>query len=79
MARIWHKPGVLMTAYLVLFVIALVWATKEGSASHPPVLDVGSPLIAAFLAWRVTQCGSWSRVFMIVYTIGLISALALGR
>lgn len=70
MARIWRKPGVLMTAYFALFVIAGVLAGSRlsGSASHQIAVDTGSPLVAAFLAWRVTRGGSVARMLIIVWT-----------
>jgi len=80
MARIWHKPGVLMTAYLALFVIALVWNSNSSSGLAPRQLipDLGSPLIAAFLAWRVAGGGWLSRGLIVAYTIGLIQKVLWG-
>lgn len=77
MARIWRKPGVLMTAYLALFVIAEAWAATRSSSLPPHRLipDLGSPLIAGFLAWRVAGGGSLSRGLMIVYTVLIIRTL----
>jgi len=76
MARFWHKPGVLMTVYVLLFVAAGAWAATRASASRPA--DLGSPLIAAFLAWRVARGGSFSRGLIIVFTIGVIQHLLWG-
>jgi len=33
MARFWHKPGVLMTTYLVLFVAVEEWAASRSPSS----------------------------------------------
>jgi hypothetical protein len=80
MARIWRKPGVLMTAYLVLFVIAEAWrgSRSSGLAPHQLIPDLGSPLIAAFLAWRVTHGGAFSRGLIIVFTITVMQRLLWG-
>jgi hypothetical protein len=80
MARFLHKPGVLMAAYLALFVIAEAWATSRSaaSASLQEVAGMGSLPVAAFLAWRVTRGGRISRVLIIVFTIGMIQKLLWG-
>jgi len=65
-----------MTAYLLLFVATLAGADTRTSASRPA--DLGSPLIAAFLAWRVTRGGWFSRGLIIVFTIGVIQHLLWG-
>jgi len=77
MARMWRKPGVLMAAYVALFVVAEVWASpgSSGPVPHQLLPDLGSPLIAAFLAWRVADGGSLSRGIMIVYTVLVIQRL----
>jgi hypothetical protein len=80
MARIWRKPGVLMTAYLVLFVAVQAWATTRSpiSASLQHVADMGSVPIAAFLSWRVTRGGWFSRGLIIVFTLSLMQQLLWG-
>src|SRR5215475_8259359 len=77
MPRFWHKPSVLMTAYVLLFVIADVLASlrSPGFAPHQLVPDMGSPLIAAFFAWRVTRGGALSRGVIILYTVGIIQTV----
>jgi hypothetical protein len=80
MARIWRKPSVLMTAYLALFVAVQAWATTRSpmSASLQHVADMGSVPIAAFLTWRVTRGGWFSRGLIIVFTVSLMLQLLWG-
>jgi hypothetical protein len=81
MARFWHKPGVLMITYLALYVIAGVWATTRfpTSTSRAQLPDMGSVLIGAFLAWRVTRGSSFSRGLIIVATGVLVLILLNSR
>jgi hypothetical protein len=81
MARFWHKPGVLMTTYLALYVIAGVWATTRfpTSTTQPRLPDLGSVLIGAFLALLVTRGSSVSRGLIIVATAVLVLVLLNSR
>jgi hypothetical protein len=82
MARFWHKPGVLMTAYVVLYAIA---GARSHGAAFPATVsqflsppDLGPVFIGAFLAWRVTRGGWLSRLLIIVFTIGLMQKVLWG-
>lgn len=77
MARFWRRPGTLMTAYVVLFLIAGPWGDVSHPSSHAPLWQApGVPaLVAAFLAWRVTRGGWFSRWLIILCTA--IGAFAL--
>ena len=78
MARIWRKPGVLMSAYLVLAMIAGTWASTRVPTPAPQAQqlpDMGSVLIAAFLAWRVTRGGAIARGLVVAFTALLIWSL----
>lgn len=80
MARFWHKPGVLMTAYVVLFVTAQALATSRAPASPwlRQVADAGNLPTALFLAWRVTRGGWLSRGLIVLFTAALIRELVGG-
>jgi hypothetical protein len=71
MARFWRRPGTLMTAYVVLFLAAGPWGDVSHASSHSPLWQApGAPaLVAAFLAWRVTRGGWFSRGLIILYTV----------
>jgi hypothetical protein len=82
MARFWHKPGVLMTAYVALYVAA---GARSHGAPFPATVsqflsppDLGPVLIGAFLAWRVTRGGWLSRVLIVVFTVGLMQKVLWG-
>lgn len=79
MARIWRKPGVLMTAYMVLYAVASVWAATRVPAieSQPP--DLGGALIGVFFAWRVTRGSAFSRGLIVVFTAVLLVDLLNSR
>jgi len=56
-----RKPGVLMTAYVALFVLSAPWLgphRPSGYAVHPHASrNLPQIVLAAFLAWRVTRGG----------------------
>jgi hypothetical protein len=77
-ARIWRKPGALMTAYLILFGIAGPRPTGSFPATAAQLAHAVNPAaiaIAAFLAWRVTRGSSFARGLIILSTIGGIAGL----
>jgi hypothetical protein len=79
MARIWRKPGVLMTAYVVLYAITVSLQDPMYSPTMPrPTADAAGVALAAFLAWRVTRGGAVSRVLIIVYTAGWVPQIIWG-
>lgn len=72
MPRIWRSPGALMTAYLVLFVLAGRWGDVSRPGPHGLTStgrDLPTIAIAAFLTWRVARGGPISRCLIIIYTI----------
>jgi hypothetical protein len=56
-----RKPGVLMTAYVALFVLSGPWLGLHGPSGyvvHPHATrNLPQIVLAAFLAWRVTRGG----------------------
>ena len=56
-----RKPGVLMTAYVALFVLSGPWLGLHGPSGyvvHPHATrNLPQIIRAAFLAWRVTRGG----------------------
>jgi hypothetical protein len=68
-----NRPGVLMTAYLVLFLAAGPWPGVHGVPATAQALahDASLPgfAIAAFLSWRVTRGSSSARGLLLVWTI----------
>ncbi len=86
MGRIWGKPGVLMTIYVVLYA-ATATQLGPGSLARPEpesawqaalAANAVGVAIAAFLAWRVTRGSAAARVLIIVWTIGLIQEVLWG-
>ena len=77
MPRFWHKPGVLMTAYLLLFAAAQSWAASRSPASSPDQLipDMGSPLIALALAIATARGSALGRGLIISFTAALVGGL----
>jgi hypothetical protein len=70
MARIF-RPGVMMTAYVVLFLVAGPWPISSApSTAYKLAHDVSLPAIAvaAFLAWRVARGSALARGIIIVWT-----------
>ena len=68
-----RRPGVFMTAYLVLFLVAGPWPGAHGvpATAHALAHDVSLSgiAIAAFLAWRVTCGSSFARGLILAWTI----------
>lgn len=66
------RPGVFMTAYLVLFLIVGPWpGAAVPSTAQALAHDVSLPGIgiAAFLSWRVTRGSSLARGLILAWTI----------
>jgi hypothetical protein len=67
------RPGVLMTAYLVLFLVAGPWPGAHGvpATAHALSRDVSMSgvVIAAFLSWRITRGSSLARGLILAWTI----------
>jgi hypothetical protein len=67
------RPGVLMTAYLVLFLVVGPWPNTHGVPATAHALARDASLsgfaIAAFLSWRVTRGSSFARGLLLVWTI----------
>jgi len=76
MAQIWRRPGVLMTAYVLLFAVS---AFGHPGMKLPPTaawvtaVSVGIAL-AVFLAWRVSRGSATARALAVVYSALLIIA-----
>jgi hypothetical protein len=72
MRAFWRRPGVLMTAYLVLFLAAGPWPSRSAPVTVNELAgEVSLPAIAiaAFLAWRVTRGSSLARGLIVVWTV----------
>ena len=67
------RPGVLMTAYLVLFLAVGPWPGVHGVPATAHALAHDGSLsgfaIAVFLSWRVTRGSSFARGLMLAWTI----------
>jgi hypothetical protein len=68
------RPGVLMTAYLVLFLAIGPWPGVHGvpATAHALARDGSLPAaaIAAFLSWRVTRGSGFARGLILLWTAG---------
>ena len=79
------RPGGLMTAYLVLFLVAGPWPGAHGvpATAHALAHDVSwsGIAIAAFLSWRVTRGSAVARAFILAWAMlgfaGTLMSLAL--
>jgi hypothetical protein len=78
MARIWYRPGVLMTAYVVLCAISQVAHGPKVWTALQVTNNAAAIAVVAFLAWRVVRGGPVSRVLLVCYTAGLIVAVIWG-
>jgi hypothetical protein len=67
------RPGVLMTAYLALFLAVGPWPGAHGVPATVPALARDASwsgiAIAAFLSWRVTRGSSFARGLILAWTI----------
>ena len=67
------RPGVLMTAYLALFLAVGPWPGAHGvpATAHALAHDasLSGLLVAVFLSWRVTRGSSFARGLILVWTI----------
>jgi hypothetical protein len=78
MARIWHRPGVLMIVYAVLCAISQVARGPKGWTASEVSTDAAAVAVVAFLAWRVVRGGAISRGLLVVYTAGSVVAVVWG-
>jgi hypothetical protein len=68
----WRRPGVIMTAYLVLFVATGPWPWRSVPLTVSQLAaDANLPAIAiaAFLAWRVCRGSSIARGLIVIWTV----------
>ena len=76
-----RKPGVLMTAYVALFVLSGPWLGLHGPSGyvvHPHATrNLPQIVLAAFLAWRVTRGGRISLALIMIFSAAGC-ALAIG-
>jgi hypothetical protein len=77
MTAFWRRPGVIMTAYVVLFLATGPWSGPPTALTVRQLAgEVSLPAItiAAFLAWRVTRGSSFARGLLVVWTVAGFAA-----
>ena len=69
MAHAWRRPGVIMTAYLMLFLLAGPWPVHAVPVTARALAhDVSPPAVAALLSWWVARGGAVARGLILLWT-----------
>jgi hypothetical protein len=72
MTAFWRRPGAILTAYLVLFVVSGPWPWRAVPLTASQLAgdaNVYAVAIAAFLAWRVSRGSSIARGLIVIWTV----------